>query len=606
MASTARIGRTISERNAIGDIDLAPGEKILFVTSRHWIVLIQRIMIPLICAAICGAIAAYRAIGGVFLLDNADISGEIDLVNTLLALAFGAILLTWVLGRRRIKLNLSRQLIMLLSAGVIATLFWFRYQGGRLFEVNRFYATPFDGLNIVLFSLVIIFLLLCVYVFFDWTNDQLVITNLRVIIDDEVLLVRHVQEQLFIDDIQNVTASTNTYPQHWLKYGTIVIRSANADRKMVFAGANQPLETQAKINAEVRKLRGQQSADSFRSMVEQKVYNVKPPSTRPAPRVVEKPMPLLLRWVLDANPKISSEKGTITWRPHWIFLVQKLAQPIGTLFLALFLLILSSRLGILTGGWFVLVSILIVGICVFWMVWEVEDYRNDAYILEPDKLIDVQKKPFGPEDRRTAALGSLQNVNFKVTFWSGIFGFGNVLAETAGSGGAFTFPHVPNAPDVAATINDYLAEYKKGEKERSLNDTLTLLQHYHEAQKRRREIREAAANPPAAPAAPAVANGPTAPPDAETLVVPTVSADSASPDATTKVSPSTPVSHVPSTSPDATTVQMEAVQQAKPNPPEAAQTQQASSQAQEAAQAQQAPSQAQDDSQAQPKKSNSP
>jgi hypothetical protein len=112
MASTARIGRTISERNAIGDIDLAPGEKILFVTSRHWIVLIQRIMIPLICAAICGAIAAYRAIGGVFLLDNADISGEIDLVNTLLALAFGAILLTWVLGRRRIKLNLSRQLIM--------------------------------------------------------------------------------------------------------------------------------------------------------------------------------------------------------------------------------------------------------------------------------------------------------------------------------------------------------------------------------------------------------------------------------------------------------------------------------------------------------------
>lgn len=572
MASSTPIGQTISERDAIGDIDLAPGEKILFIANRHWIVLLQRISIPIICALSCGLVAGYRAIGGMFMLDAVDVAGEIDFVNSLLALAFGGILLTWVLGRRKIKLGLSRQLVMFLSAAVIATLFWFRYQGGRMFEVNRFYATPLDGFNIVLFSMVIIFLLLCIYVFFDWTNDQLVVTNLRVIIDDEVLLVRHVQEQLFIDDIQNVTASTNTYPQHWLKYGTIVIRSANADRKMVFAGANQPLETQAKINGEVRKLRGQQSADSFRSMVEQKVYSVKPPNTRPDPRVIEQPMPFLFRWVIESNPKIASDKGTITWRPHWLFLLRKLLQPVGTLFLALFLLILSSRLGILTGGWLLLVAILILGVCIFWIAWEVEDYRNDAYILEPDKLIDVQKKPFGPEDRRTAALGSVQNVNFKVTFWSGVFGFGNVLAETAGSGGAFTFPHVPNAPDVAATINDYLAEYKKGEKERSLNDTLTLLQHYHEAQKRRHEIRAVPSEPAQpAPASPAVA-GPSAPPDADTLVVPVVSADAAAANAETAVSPQAQATHIPSSSPDATTVQMEAVQQAKPDPSDAAQT----------------------------------
>lgn len=42
----------------------------------------------------------------------------------------------------------------------------------------------------------------------------------------------------------------------------------------------------------------------------------------------------------------------------------------------------------------------------------------------------------------------------------------------------FTFDHVPDPRGVQATINDYLTDFRKHEKERQLRDTLTLLKQY--------------------------------------------------------------------------------------------------------------------------------
>jgi hypothetical protein len=68
------------------------------------------------------------------------------------------------------------------------------------------------------------------------------------------------------------------------------------------------------------------------------------------------------------------------------------------------------------------------------------------------------------------------------------------VLETAGSGGKFSFHHVPRPRDVVQKINDYQVAFKRGEKEKNLNDTLTLLKHYHAAQQRHNELN----TPPAA------------------------------------------------------------------------------------------------------------
>jgi hypothetical protein len=123
-----------------------------------------------------------------------------------------------------------------------------------------------------------------------------------------------------------------------------------------------------------------------------------------------------------------------------------------------------------------------------WSAWEIEDFRNDMYILTPTNIIDIEKKPFGPEDRRAASLGAITNVSFETTFISNFLGYGNVVVETAGSGGKFTFLHVPKPRDVVTMINDYYVMFKRVDKERSLNDMLELLRHYHLAQQRHNEL----------------------------------------------------------------------------------------------------------------------
>src|SRR5689334_20210834 len=101
MAASAPVEYIASERDAIGDVKLAKDEQFKFVTSRHWIVLIQRIIVPLTCALICLVIAVYRALGGSFLTTSNGPSQALDFVNSLLAIGLGAILLAWIFARRR-------------------------------------------------------------------------------------------------------------------------------------------------------------------------------------------------------------------------------------------------------------------------------------------------------------------------------------------------------------------------------------------------------------------------------------------------------------------------------------------------------------------------
>jgi hypothetical protein len=95
----------------------------------------------------------------------------------------------------------------------------------------------------------------------------------------------------------------------------------------------------------------------------------------------------------------------------------------------------------------------------------------------------VDKKPFGPENRRRAPLSSIQDITFNVTFIENLLGYGDVVIQTGGAGGGtFTFYHVPNPRGVQATLNDYLTDFRKREKKRQLRDTVALLREYHTAQ----------------------------------------------------------------------------------------------------------------------------
>jgi hypothetical protein len=482
-------------QDAADAIDLIPGEEILHVTGRHWMLLLSRLILPLLGIVFFGGLVFYRSIGGGFLVVNTGEPTGFDLWNIFLIVVEVVLLLFWLaLWVRRSKDWKSRNALLIASA-LILLVIYFRYGGGRLLYLEPEMASTraLDIFNIVLiggalFSTVGIFI-----TFYDWLNDELILTSRRVVYDnDEVwlpgIIERRVQEQIYIEDVQNVLTSTKTYPQHWLGYGTIVVKSARLGGQLLFESASNPRDMQKNIMDKVTAFRKQRSNEEFQQMIEARVYDNK---VQQAPRKIEIKRTHAMRaltWLFPDNPEINESSHTVTWRPHWLFMLRALIGPFLLLAFGIVAVVVLGGALLITPFWLITTMVLVVIVFLLWAAWEVEDYRNDLYILGGQSVIDIEKKPFGPEERRSASLGQITNVSFETTFVSNLLGYGNVLLETAGGGGRFTFERVPRPRDVVTLINDYQAEFKRGEKERALNDTLMLLRHYHEAQQRHNEL----------------------------------------------------------------------------------------------------------------------
>jgi hypothetical protein len=476
-------------------LNLQADEQILHETRTHWIVLFGRALIPVLATLFFAGLVLYRAAGGTFLSSASQAEPGFDFFNYVLSAVLGLFVFFWLVLWVRSSKDKQTRNIVLAVIGMLALVIYFRAQGGRFFYIDPVYASlqSFDGWNIFLMLCTAAALVSVGISAYDWQNDRLVLTNKRVIYDDDLVLIprlleRRSQREVDIDDIQDVVAATKTYPQHWLKYGLIVVKSASYAGSIEFNSATDPRQMQSKIMGEVNSHRRQNSERDFERMVEGAVYGIKPPKPPVPPRNVYTGPWKLIRWILPENPERNFEKNEITWRPHWLFLLQAIALPLFVFFLAVITVFIAAQFLWVSGPLIPLLLIVLLLGCGIWLAWEIEDYRNDLYILTPSTIIDIQKKPFGPEDRRTARIENIQNVSYTTTFISNLLGYGNVLVETAGSGGKFTFTQVPNPRSVVGIINDYRREFENGKKERSMGDMLTLLRHYHSAQIKHNEI----------------------------------------------------------------------------------------------------------------------
>jgi hypothetical protein len=426
-------------------LDLSEGEEILHVTGRHWIILLARMVAPAICILIFGGLAIYRGIGGGFLVTDTGEPVGIDLLNWVLIGIVMVLLLLWTSfwlrsGKNKKKGGSLRTRNLLLGVGaVLSVVIYFRYRGGRLFYVDpvMFVSQSFDGLNIILIVLAAISLLFVFFSVYDWLNDELILTNKRVVYDNDQVFIprlieRRVQEQIYIEDVQDVVASTKTYSQHWLKFGVIIIKSARIGGQLVFEAAANPSVMQKRIMDEVNAQRKQRTAADFDRMIETRVYNAKADKKVFKKDIKTTHVMRFLTWLFHENPEINEDNGTITWRAHWLFVVRALIGPLLMLLGGLLVIAIGGRLIQPEPIWMFVAFTALTVTFIAWAAWEVEDHRNDLYILSPTNVIDIDKKPFGPEDRRQASLGAVTNISFETTFISNLLGYGDVVLETAG------------------------------------------------------------------------------------------------------------------------------------------------------------------------------
>ena len=317
-----------------------------------------------------------------------------------------------------------------------------------------------------------------IWLFVDWRNDFFLVTAKRVLHREKIVLLYETWDEAPLTKIQNTNLVRGPLGK-MLGYGTLQIETASVRGTMVWDHVPDPKGLQEVIGRQVSLVKSrleQDDRDEIRRQLLGYTGRIPPPGEAPVPLPSDDGLPQrrfgLLGRLLLSRPLLKlryEQANQITWRKHWIFLLKRTSLALPVTLVASALVIMSLfRWGESGGLALLLPSLVLWTVAVFWLWWKVEDWRNDVYILTDRLIIDVEKKPlFFAEERRQATLDMIQNISLRMPGpLSNILNYGDVLIQTAGPVGMFTFDGVSNPADVQREISRQVEEYSEMQRHR--------------------------------------------------------------------------------------------------------------------------------------------
>lgn len=300
----------------------------------------------------------------------------------------------------------------------------------------------------------------------DYRNDYLMITNMRVVHQEKVILLREARQMAPLEEVQNVGVEISFWGR-LLGYADIQIQTASTggmvrfDRMGEYKAAEAALKD---LRASRRQTYQATGKREIYSLLEKRFVGAPEPPDHvwpviTAPQAEAPPTGFGARWFRRSRSQTDAERDTgerIVWRKHWIVLFRNLSLPVilTISFLGAALFVWWTRIaGELTSaatGVPILFAVVFAGL-IFWVV---EDWLNDMYVLEAEQVIDIEAKPLGfDEKRKVAQLAKIVDLNMAMpTPIHYIFNFGNVFLQTAATEGLFTFDSVPDPHGVVEIV----------------------------------------------------------------------------------------------------------------------------------------------------------
>ncbi|MER3458603.1 MAG: hypothetical protein C4309_08230 [Chloroflexota bacterium] len=89
-----------------------------------------------------------------------------------------------------------------------------------------------------------------------------------------------------------------------------------------------------------------------------------------------------------------------------------------------------------------------------WILWKLEDWRNDVYQVTSQRVVDLKRRPFWlGEDRREAPLETVQNITYHIPgILARLLNTGTVIVQTAARTGDLQFDWVYDPAGVQQEI----------------------------------------------------------------------------------------------------------------------------------------------------------
>jgi hypothetical protein len=325
---------------------------------------------------------------------------------------------------------------------------------------------------------------------FDWMNDFYVITNQRVVFLEKIALIYDSRKETPLSAILSVTKQIHLIGRLY-QYGDVVLRTftglikfnnvANVEAVSAIM-EEQWLNHKEKVEAEniedpetfLRKhMLGQNSVEKISQPKQTEKITEDTLSSNYYPDLFSRILKLRI-----------IEKGTIIYRTHWFVFIRKTILP----FLGIIMSVVFSLAP--RYGWFGLVAegtetyqaiLIAVGIAMgIWWLYSTMDWRNDYFLITPDQIVDVNRKPLGMEERRSAPIRNIQTIEYKrQSIFGLLFNFGTVFIRVGDV--EFTFDYVPHPSYVQQEIYTRFQQLKENEKRENSDMSSERLAHWMDA-----------------------------------------------------------------------------------------------------------------------------
>jgi hypothetical protein len=285
----------------------------------------------------------------------------------------------------------------------------------------------------------------------DWGNDYYIVTNQRVVWVEKVVGIFDSRQEAPLSTILSVGVETDMVGRI-LDYGHVIVRTFVG--KIPFNYVSHPYHASRLVEeywgrAKERNLSSEKEA--MKNALRKRL-NLPVPEETPAQPESQKfskiRRPSVFKLFLANIFKLRLEDGdTVTYRKHGFVLWQKIWLPtmiIVVLFAwwlgRIIYLIAHPNLPLVSFQGGLTVDVLVLAIPIIsapfhlWWIYQYIDWANDIFMVTPDQIIDIDRTPFGTEERRAASLENiLSTESERVGFLGNIFNFGTVYITVGGT-----------------------------------------------------------------------------------------------------------------------------------------------------------------------------
>jgi CRP-like cAMP-binding protein len=338
--------------------------------------------------------------------------------------------------------------------------------GGLLFVA--FSSKSDAALWLVLASLELaVGLLLGAWVALDWTNDYFILTRDRVLIQKLTIGFYDSRQETPMSAILS-TGMDATFFGRVFGFGAVTARAYTGDLRL--NKLPDPDLILAFLEHRRKSLQAEQRREEQHNMHSMLQNRLQPEQAR-----ITQPVPVHREEQVHVNYYTGTfsdllarffglrmeKEGAIIYRTHWWILFKRTFFPV--LFL---LLVLGFALARFAGAftlneslvYLIAIIFTIFGWC--WWLYNYIDWRNDVYIISGDQLMDVNRRPLGSEEKRSAPVKNIQTVEFKR---NGIIAltlnFGTVRIQIGNE--ELTFDNVYNPSVVQIEIFEHMRQYNE-------------------------------------------------------------------------------------------------------------------------------------------------